>query len=41
MSAETAPPEGSLTREAGWIAGGIVIAGVLLVGAAFWFMHHP
>ncbi len=26
---------------AGWIAGTLVIAGVLVVGAVFWFMHHP
>jgi hypothetical protein len=25
----------------GWIVGGIVILGVLAVGAAFWFSHHP
>ena len=26
---------------AGWIAGALVILAVLVVGAAFWFMHHP
>jgi hypothetical protein len=41
MSAAPAPPEGALSHDAGWIAGAIVIAAVLLVGAAFWFMHHP
>ena len=25
----------------GWVAGTLVILGVFLVGAAFWFMHHP
>jgi hypothetical protein len=40
--AANAPPasdsEGVYT---GWIAGGLVIAAVLGVGAIFWFMHHP
>jgi len=34
-------PPGRLSRDAGWIAGGLVIAAVLVIGAAFWFMHHP
>jgi hypothetical protein len=31
----------ALEENAGWIAGGIVIAAVLAVGATFWFMYHP
>lgn len=25
----------------GWVAGALVIVGVLAVGAAFWFRYHP
>lgn len=41
MSASVSPSEGTWHDDAGWIAGAIVIAAVLVVGAAFWFMHHP
>jgi len=30
-----------LSRYAGWIAGTIVIVGVLGAGAVLWFMYHP
>jgi hypothetical protein len=40
-SSTAAEPEPSFRQNAGWIAGAIVIAGVLAVGAAFWFMYHP
>ena len=25
----------------GWILGGLVVLGVFVVGAAFWFSYHP
>jgi hypothetical protein len=25
----------------GWIAGFLVIAAIMVIGAAFWFSHHP
>jgi hypothetical protein len=34
-------PEDSRHQNAGWIAGGLVILLVLLVGAALWFTYHP
>jgi len=44
MSAPTSRSDASETAsrsDAGWIAGAVVILAVLVVGAAFWFMHHP
>ncbi|MFZ0892312.1 MAG: hypothetical protein WB778_04800 [Thermoplasmata archaeon] len=26
---------------AGWLAGGIAILAILLIGAFLWFTHHP
>lgn len=34
-------PEGALTAHAGWIAGGLVIVGVFLVGLGLWLKYHP
>lgn len=41
MSGPGPAEESALSRDGGWIAGAIVIVAVLVVGAAFWFMHHP
>lgn len=41
MSATAGPPEDDRGTYLGWIAGGAVIVGILLIGAAFWFIHHP
>jgi hypothetical protein len=38
--AQTAPDDGRASY-AGWVAGAIVILGVLVVGVGFWFTHHP
>ncbi len=29
------------SANAGWLAGGLLILAVLLIGAAFWFHYHP
>jgi hypothetical protein len=34
-------PASAANLYAGWIAGGLVVLGVLLIGAFFWFSHHP
>jgi hypothetical protein len=34
-------PASALTVNAGWIAGALVIVGVLAFGAAVWFTYHP
>jgi hypothetical protein len=41
MSGAGDRPESALSRNAGWIASGVVIAAVFVVGAAFWFTYHP
>jgi hypothetical protein len=41
MPAAARPYETASGAHAGWIAGVVVILGVLVVGAAFWFLHHP
>ena len=41
MAAPSVEGQSLLSRDAGWIAGGIVIVAVLIAGAALWFMHHP
>jgi len=41
MSAQTGPPEDDRGRYLGWAIGGILILGVLAVGATFWFIYHP
>ncbi len=32
--------ESGLSANAGWLAGGLVILGVLLVGLGFWLKYH-
>jgi hypothetical protein len=34
-------PETALSANAGWIAGGLVIVGVFLVGIGLWLKYHP
>lgn len=34
-------PETGLSANAGWIAGGLVIVGVFLVGFGLWLKYHP
>ena len=34
-------PVSALSLHAGWIAGALVIFGVLLFGAFVWFTYHP
>jgi hypothetical protein len=31
----------SAQENAGWIAGGVIIAAIFVVGAVFWFTYHP
>ena len=33
--------EGDRKAYVGWVLGGLVLLVVMIVGAAFWFMHHP
>lgn len=41
MVADPRPEDDTSGSYAGWVAGALVIAAVLAVGAIFWFMHHP
>ena len=34
-------PASTLNLYAGWIAGAIVILGVMVFGAVVWFTYHP
>jgi hypothetical protein len=34
-------PDSVLRTNAGWIAGGLVIVGVFLVGVGLWIRYHP
>jgi len=36
-----ASPDRVLRTNAGWIAGGLVIVGVFLVGLGLWIRYHP
>lgn len=33
--------QSALSQHAGWIAGGLVILGVLVFGAIVWLTYHP
>ncbi|MGB6500009.1 MAG: hypothetical protein WBG19_01215 [Thermoplasmata archaeon] len=33
--------EGSFSANAGWLAGGLLIVGVLLFGVGLWLKYHP
>jgi hypothetical protein len=35
------PSEETRGLYAGWVAAALVILGVLVVGAVFWFRYHP
>ncbi len=41
MTADAAAPEEAPGLYAGWLAGLLIIVGVMAVGAFFWFTHHP
>ncbi|HYA10553.1 MAG TPA: hypothetical protein VEH10_02630 [Thermoplasmata archaeon] len=41
MPARSGPATNALSVHAGWIAGGLVVLGVLLFGAFVWFTYHP
>ncbi len=34
-------PEAHRLHNAGWIAGALVIIGILAIGAALWLHYHP
>ena len=33
--------EGDRRAHVGWIVGGLLILAVMVIGAGFWFAHHP
>lgn len=41
MAAQSVPSATVPGRYTGWLVGAAIIVGVLAVGAALWFMHHP
>lgn len=41
MPREPTRPASALSVHAGWIAGAIVVLGVLAFGAVVWFTYHP